>query len=88
MNNRCVIWGTGEGAEELIENGIPNLIGFIETKRTKETFKGKKVYLPSEILKEQYDAIVISVKRFDYYTEISNTIKILNIKNTISLFLF
>ena len=46
-----LIWGTGNLAEKLLQNGLKeqNIIGFIETIRTKETYRNKKVFELYEI---------------------------------------
>lgn len=59
---RIYIWGTGKIAsmylnrKELDENWI---IGFIETHRRKDTFRGKSVYEPDEIVGTAYDKILV-----------------------------
>lgn len=61
---KVYIWGTGVMAtdylhkEEVVSDDI---LGFIESKRTKESFEGKKVYEPQEI-SEEYDYILVCVK--------------------------
>ena len=59
MNN-LLIWGTGNIAKQFIENKYSGkIIGFIETKKTKDQFMQLPVYDSSEIPKE-YDYIIIA----------------------------
>lgn len=59
---KILIWGTGIIANRLLENGVPiEIMGYIETKKTKEWFHGKRVYQYTE-LPEGYDAIVVANK--------------------------
>jgi len=54
------IWGTANLAKKVANNmSDDNLIGFIETKKQKDVFLGKKVYQYDEIVKD-YDAIIIA----------------------------
>lgn len=63
---KVLIWGTGEMASEYImmqEIEASDLLGFIESKRTKRTFHGKNVYEPQEIEKAgSYDYILVCVR--------------------------
>lgn len=65
--SRLLIWGTGGIAQKFIENGFTGIIiGFIETRKSKEEFMDKPVYqsdqLPSP---EQYDYIIVANKSVD-----------------------
>ena len=57
---RVYIWGTGRIANRLLENGLPvEVLGYIETNKAKDWFRGKKVYQCME-LPEEYDAIIVA----------------------------
>lgn len=61
---KIYIWGTGKVASEYLDtNEIcnENLVGFIETKRTKDFFIGRKVYEPDEMKNNQYDFIFVLI---------------------------
>lgn len=59
-NSKILIWGTGNVARNVLANGIEGeIIGFIESKKTKSDFMGKRVYTPGEIPAE-YDYIIIA----------------------------
>lgn len=48
--NKILIWGAGKIAKRVIENGCDGeIIGFIETYKTKDNFLGKRVYGLNEI---------------------------------------
>ena len=48
--NRLLVWGTGGLAEKFIENGYNGeIIGFIETNKSKNVFMDKPVYGSREI---------------------------------------
>lgn len=76
---RIYIWGTGDNASDYLkrnELNVDDIVGFIESKKTKESFCGKKVYEPNEI-DDNFDYIFVCV---NYYgREILNTCKALNI---------
>lgn len=63
---KVIIWGTGKKASEYLKmQEIPreDILGFVESKRTKDTFEGKTVYEPREIvLLDGYDYILVCVK--------------------------
>lgn len=55
------IWGTGTIATEYLqcgELGKNEILGFIETQKSKDYFEEKKVYEPNEIIGMQYDYII------------------------------
>lgn len=55
---KILVWGTGKVAEQVIANGIHGeILGFIETNKSKEQYHGKTVYGIEEIPKS-YDFIV------------------------------
>lgn len=57
---KILIWGTGDIARQVTENQIcAEILGFIETNRTKEKHQGKKVYGIDEIPQE-YDFIIVA----------------------------
>ena len=58
--DKIFIWGTGKIASVLINNiGTERIEGFIETRKTKEVYNGKKVYSPKEIPSD-FDAIIVA----------------------------
>ena len=60
VNMNIWIWGTGEIAEKILENGFDKKIeGFIETKKTKETFKGYPVINAKDI-PQTFDCIFVA----------------------------
>ena len=57
---KILIWGTGKLAKKFIENGYTGeVIGFIETNKTSDTFMQKPIYGSDEI-PDGYDYIVIA----------------------------
>lgn len=57
---RLLIWGTGALANHMLANGIyGEILGFVETKKSKEEYLGKRVYGVDE-LPEGYDFIVVA----------------------------
>lgn len=57
---KILIWGAGNFAQEILNNGIEaEIIGFVETEKTKEEYQGHKVYSAYSI-PEGYDYIVIA----------------------------
>lgn len=61
---KLYIWGTGTMAEDYLKKReivLDDILGFIESKKTKKNFMGKKVYDPQEI-SEGYDYILVCVK--------------------------
>lgn len=66
---KVYIWGTGKVAEQYLETNEINtqeLLGFIESHKTKEVFYGKTVYEPQEINKHSFDYILICVYGASY----------------------
>lgn len=64
---RVYIWGTGNLAEEYLRKGElreEEIIGFIESKKSKDTFCGKRVYEPDDVARSEYDYILVCV---NYY---------------------
>lgn len=73
---KILIWGTGNIARQVIENGIHGeIIGFIDTNKSVETFKGKSVYNIGEI-PEEYDVILVANSFTNEVYEICQTKKI------------
>ncbi len=56
------IWGTGEQAKKLNESICGEILGFLETRKTKDSFLEHPVFEPKEISKQQYDFIIVSSK--------------------------
>lgn len=71
---KVYIWGTGRVAKEYLEMGEieqGDILGFIETKKSKDTFYNKKVYSPIEVASnDNYDYILVCV--YYYGREIYN----------------
>ncbi len=67
---RILIWGTGEKATELCENGVfGNIVGFVETKKNKKEFKSIPVYDIDESWPEHDFVIVATVHSGEIYEE-------------------
>lgn len=63
------IWGTGNMADEYLGRGElheEEIIGFIESRKSKDFFRGKKVCEPEELVKKggDYDYILVCVNHF------------------------
>ena len=61
---KVLIWGTGQLTQEYLQGNERDdyeLLGFIESTRTKSMFYNKPVYEPQEILKIEYDYILVCV---------------------------
>lgn len=57
---KLLIWGTGNLAKKIIENGVAgDIIGFIETNKIKNEWEGRPIYSAYSIPK-QYDFIVVA----------------------------
>ncbi len=57
---KLLVWGTGDLAEQFIDSGCQgDIIGFVETVKSKDVFMKKPVYGSREI-PEEYDYIVIA----------------------------
>lgn len=77
---RVYIWGTGSMAEEYLkknELNMDDIIGFVESKKSRKSFYGKQIYEPHEIAKSEYDYIIVCVTV--YGRDIFNTCKELHI---------
>ncbi|MDE6603997.1 MAG: DUF268 domain-containing protein [Lachnospiraceae bacterium] len=64
---KLLVWGTGGIAKQFIENGYAGeIIGFIETKKSKTEFMNKPVYQIEELPSpKQYDYIIVANKSVD-----------------------
>lgn len=82
---KILVWGTGKIARRFIENGYNGeIIGFIETNKSVDSFMNKPVYDSRQIL-PQYDYIVVANL---YTTDIYNLVKKLDIDCSKLIFLF
>lgn len=82
---KLLVWGTGKRAERLIEDGCNGeIIGFIETNRTMESYMGKPVY-DSGHIPSQYDYIIVANS---YVTEIYHLLKKRNMDCSRIIFLY
>lgn len=60
---QILVWGTGRVAESVIDGLEENqVIGYVESQKSKEVYRGKKVYNASE-LPNEYDVILIANQR-------------------------
>lgn len=71
---KLLIFGTGKSAEKILLNikkDNVQIVGFLDNdkKRIHENYKGKKVYLPSELNKLSYDFIVIASIKYEQMIE-------------------
>lgn len=70
------IWGTGKTASAYLKTNevkADDILGFIESKRSKDSFSGKKVYEPQEVAaKDDYDYIIVCVTE-GYAREVYDT---------------
>lgn len=82
---RLLIWGTGKLARKFIDNEYHgNIIGFIETNKSKNVFMDKPVYSCEEIPQE-YDYIIVANS---YVSEIYNLCLKANIDISKLIFLY
>lgn len=62
---KVYIWGTGVLTAEYLEQGEVNeedILGFIETQKRRDIFRGKRVYVPEELAeRKDYDYILVCV---------------------------
>lgn len=61
---KIYIWGTGEIAEKYLsycEIAEECILGFIESKKSKDVYRNKKVFAPEEIVNTEYDYILICI---------------------------
>ncbi len=82
---KLLIWGTGNYALKFVNNGYAgDIMGFIETNKSMETFMGKPVYDSREIPKE-YDYLIVASS---YASEIYDKCKELGIDISKCIFLY
>ncbi len=67
MRHKILLWGTGGIAKQFIENGHGGeIVGFIETKKSKKSFMDQVVYQSNDLPSaEQYDYIIVANKSVD-----------------------
>lgn len=71
VDYQLLIWGTGKIAREIVENGLGGkIIGYIETRKSKDKFCGLRVYEIGD-LPEKYDYIIIANTHTDEIYKIS-----------------
>lgn len=57
---KIIIWGTGNSSYELCQNGIcGEIIGFVESNKSKEEYLGYKVYAAEE-MPDKYDFLIVA----------------------------
>lgn len=65
---KVLIWGTGQFAKQVLQNGInAEIVGFIETKKTTEEFYDKKVYEISNSMPKHNYIIVANTYASEIY---------------------
>lgn len=68
------IWGTGQKCENMINAGafvMHEIAGFVETQKSTDQFKGKKVYSLDEFLRtESFEHLLVTVKKNDAIYEL------------------
>lgn len=59
---KLLVWGTGDLAEKFLDGGYKdeNVVGFIETTKSKDIFMEKPVYSSHEIPNLEYDYIIVA----------------------------
>lgn len=58
--DKIFVWGTGKIASVLVNNlDAKRIEGFIETRKTKEIYNGRRVYSPEEVPSD-FDAIIVA----------------------------
>ena len=84
---KLLVWGTGGIAKQFIENGYAGeIIGFIETKKSKNSFMDKIVYQSDELPSpKQYDYIIVANKSVDAVYKVCQEEEI-NLKKCVFLF--
>lgn len=72
---KMLVWGTGKWAEcFLMMSGIKEdeITGYVESQRSKEVYREKKVYIPDEVKSLDYDIIIVASS---YTKEIMNEVE-------------
>ena len=57
------IWGTGAYTNNFLayaESIYPNIVGFVESERSKNIYREKPVFLPAEIIDKDFDYIIVA----------------------------
>lgn len=68
---KVLLWGTGKISAQCEENGInAEIIGYVETQKTKERYRGKKVYSADEIPGGGYNYLIVAN---DFAAEVEKT---------------
>lgn len=82
---KILIWGTGKFAKKFLKNGFNgDIIGFIETNKSIDSYMDKPVY-DSRNIPNQYDYIIVANS---YSTQIYNLLMKLNIDCSKVIFLY
>ena len=61
---KVYIWGTGQKAREYLSKSEikdEQILGFVQSAKTMDTFYGKKVFAPEEIVLREYEYILVCV---------------------------
>ena len=83
--NKLLVWGTGNLAKQFVNNSYNGeIVGFIESNKSKDIFMDKPVYDSQEI-PEKYDYIIVANS---YVTEIYNLCLNLDIELSKLIFLY
>lgn len=82
---KVLLWGTGRISAQCEANGInAEIIGYVETQKTKDLYHGKKVYSANEIPEGGYDYLIVAN---DSAAEVEKTCEKQNISMNKVLFL-
>ena len=86
---KILVWGTGDFAHQFMENGYKeeggDIVGFVETSKSKDMFMQKPVYSSHELSALEYDYIIIANS---YGLEIYTLCSKLNIDVSKLIFLY
>jgi hypothetical protein len=83
---KLIIWGTGNLAKLFIKNNYNGeIVGFIETNKSKDEYMGKPIYSANEITSDIYDYIIVANS---YAAEIFNVCLDLGIELSKVIFLY
>ena len=85
MSGEIYVWGTGCGAGELMEQGLPLSIitGFVDSRPTSPTFMGREVIRPEQLSGWEYELIIVTSRRAE---EIAHSAELLGIPGDRLLF--
>lgn len=83
-----LVWGTGRYSNDFLMywealKGKDEIVGYIESKRAKYVFNGKRVYLPSDLKNLKYDILVVAVQDKAFLYEIRKIIHRLKLDVTV-----